>query len=229
MLRRFCRFIGHGVTQLPGVAYLIEPIPAGCLPFHSLACPRSGYQYFSSVPARVLVLFAHPALQKSRINVHLASAARGVAGITFHDLYEAYPDFDIDVPREQALLRDHDIIVFQHPFYWYSCPALLKEWLDLVLEYGFAYGPGGNALAGKSLLSALTTGGPTAAYTLEGTNRFTMTEFLIPFIQTAALCGMNWLPPFVIHGTIRIAVADAIADHAGRYAQLLSKLRDGRA
>src|SRR6185369_10018305 len=95
------------------------------------------------MPARVLVLFAHPAFQKSRVHRHLVPAARQVEGITFHDLYEAYPDFQLDVPHEQQLLLAHDVIVFQHPFYWYSCPALLKEWLDLVLEYGFAYGPNG--------------------------------------------------------------------------------------
>ena len=77
-------------------------------------------------PQRILILFAHPALQKSRVNALLAAAARPVPGVTFHDLYEAYPDFDIDVAREQKLLLDHDVIVFQHPFYWYSCPALLK-------------------------------------------------------------------------------------------------------
>ena len=71
-----------------------------------------------------------------------------------HDLYEAYPDFDIDVRREQELLAAHEVIVLQHPFYWYSAPALLKEWQDLVLEHGWAYGSGGTALRGKALLSA---------------------------------------------------------------------------
>ena len=35
--------------------------------------------------------------------------------MTFHDLYEAYPDFDIDVRREQALLLAHDVIVLPAP------------------------------------------------------------------------------------------------------------------
>jgi len=65
----------------------------------------------------ILVLFAHPAIQKSRVNRRLAAAARGVEGVTVHDLYETYPDFDIDVPREQSLLVLHDIVVLQHPFY----------------------------------------------------------------------------------------------------------------
>ncbi len=89
---------------------------------------------------RVLILFAHPALQKSRVNRRLIAAVSNLENVTINDLYEEYPDFCVNVKREQDLLRSHDIIIFQHPFYWYSCPALLKEWEDLVLEYGFAYG-----------------------------------------------------------------------------------------
>ena len=178
-----------------------------------------------STPARVLVLFAHPALQKSRINVRLAAAARTVPGVTFHDLYEAYPDFHINVAHEQELLRTHDVIVFQHPFYWYNCPALLKEWLDLVLEHGFAYGHGGNVLHGKTLVSALTTGGPAQAYARTGYNHFTIDELLAPFEQTALLCGMKWLPPFVVAGTIRLTDPAAIETHAAAYARFLTALR----
>ena len=98
---------------------------------------------------RILVLFAHPVQHKSRVNKELVSAIQGIEGITFHNLYEDYPDFHIDVKREQELLLSHDIFVWQHPFYWYSAPAMLKEWIDLVLEHGFAYGRTGKALEGK--------------------------------------------------------------------------------
>jgi len=88
------------------------------------------------LPNHVLILFAHPALEKSRVNRRLVAAVQGLEGVTFHDLYEAYPDFYIDVKHEQRLLEAHDIIAFQHPLYWYSTPSLLKEWQDLVLEHG---------------------------------------------------------------------------------------------
>jgi glutathione-regulated potassium-efflux system ancillary protein KefG len=181
-----------------------------------------------STTRRILVLFAHPALQKSRVNRRLAAAAQKVPGVTFHDLYEAYPDFHIDVAREQKLLVSHDAVVFQHPFYWYSCPALLKEWLDLVLEYGFAYGAEGTQLQGKPVFSALTTGGPEPSYAHDGYNQFTMRELLAPFEQTARLCGMAWLPPFVVHGTLRLFDANEIERHALDYARVLSALRDGK-
>ncbi|MDX1383156.1 MAG: NAD(P)H-dependent oxidoreductase, partial [Thermoanaerobaculia bacterium] len=94
----------------------------------------------------VLVLLAHPALERSRINARMAAAAAELEGVLVRDLYEAYPDLDVDVDAEQRLLAAHDVVIFQHPLYWYSTPALLKEWMDLVLQHGWAYGDGGTAL-----------------------------------------------------------------------------------
>jgi glutathione-regulated potassium-efflux system ancillary protein KefG len=176
--------------------------------------------------SRVLVLFAHPALEKSRVNRHLLAAARDLDGVHVHDLYEAYPDFHVDVGREQALLVDHDVIVLQHPFFWYSAPSLVKEWFDLVLEHGWAYGRNGTALHGKRLLSAVTTGGPERAYGQEGRNRFTVRQLLAPVEQTAVLCGMDYLPPFIVHGTHTIT-PDEITGHASDYRRILEGLRDG--
>ncbi len=176
---------------------------------------------------KILILFAHPAFQRARVQPALLAAARSLEGVTIHDLYEAYPDLMIDVPREQELLRAHDVIVFQHPFYWYSSPAILKEWQDLVLQHGFAYGRDGTALHGKMMMSAISAGGGEAAYREDGVNRFTIAELLRPFEQTAALCGMRWLPPFVVHGTLLLE-PDAIAGHAEDYRRVLTALRDGR-
>lgn len=176
---------------------------------------------------KVLVLVAHPALHRSRVNRSLADAIVGLPGVTTHDLYDAYPDFAIDVTREQELLLAHDVLVWQHPFYWYSTPALLKEWQDLVLEFNWAYGPKGGALRGKLFLPALSTGGPEGAYQEGGYNRFTIRQLLTPVEQTATLCGMRMLPPFVVHGSHRLGEAD-IAAHAADYRRAVEALRDGR-
>jgi glutathione-regulated potassium-efflux system ancillary protein KefG len=154
--------------------------------------------------AKVLIIFAHPALEKSRIHSKLIQGIEEIPQVTFRDLYEKYPDFDIDIDYEKELLLEHDVIVFQHPFYWYSAPALIKQWIDLVLEHGWAYGRNGNALKGKVMLNAITTGGNKESYTRGGYNRFTVRELLLPFDQTAHLCHMHYWPPFVIHGTHRI-------------------------
>jgi glutathione-regulated potassium-efflux system ancillary protein KefG len=177
--------------------------------------------------SRVLVLFAHPALEKSRVNRRLVERARALEGVGFHDLYETYPDFDVDVKREQALLLAHDTVVLHHPFYWYGTPALVKQWQDLVLEHGWAYGTGGKALRGKRLVSAITTGGSEAAYQPEGYNRFTIRQLLAPIEQTARLCGMDYPPPFVVHGTHRLDGPE-IERAAEEYGRFLSALCEDR-
>ena len=148
--------------------------------------------------------------------------------VTVNDLYQEYPDFLIDVEREQALIAKHDLIVFQHPFYWYSAPALLKEWQDLVLEFGYAYGNGAQALRDKWLLSVTTTGGSENAYRHSGSNTYTMAELLQPFDQTARFCGMRYLPPFVIHNTLAPITEAEILRHVRDYRQLLMGLGQGR-
>ena len=150
---------------------------------------------------RVLILFAHPALEKSRVNKVLIQGLDTLENVTFHDLYEAYPDLEIHVDSEQKLLLDHDVICFMHPLYWYSTPAILKEWQDLVLVHGWAYGSQGNKLAGKSFQSIITTGGPQRAYENPDPNRFSIIELLAPIVQTARLCKMNFLTPFLVQGT----------------------------
>lgn len=173
--------------------------------------------------SRILLMFVHPAFHKSRVNKELIRDLDQTEGITFHDLYEAYPDFDIDVHFEQKLLLDHDIIVFHHPFFWYSIPALLKEWMDLVLLHGWAYGKDGNALRGKKAFNVITTGGREQAYHSEGYNRFTIRELISPIDQTVYLCKMNYLPPFIVHGTHLIS-DEEIRFHREDYHRILKAL-----
>lgn len=177
---------------------------------------------------RILIQFAHPVLERSRVNRHLIEAVRDLPNVTINDLYELYPDLAIDVAREQKLLDDHDAIVFQHPFYWYSCPAILKEWQDLVLEHGWAYGSGGDHLRGKLALNAITAGGPKSAYQRDGYNRFTARELLSPWDQTAHLCGMKYLGPFVVHGTLKVATHADVHVASEAYRKLIEALRDDR-
>lgn len=169
---------------------------------------------------KVLILFAHPTLEKSRVNKALIKEVRKIPEVTFQDLYELYPDFYIDVPQEQKLLTEHDTIIMQHPLFWYNIPPLLKQWIDLVLEHGWAYGAGGNALKGKNLINVMTAGGGEQAYQVEGYNKYTIKQFLAPLERTAALCKMNYLPPFVVHGTHRLDAA-AIAGYSALYSSFL--------
>lgn len=177
---------------------------------------------------RILVLFAHPSLERSEANRPLAEATALVEGVTLVDLYAEYPTFEIDVDREQARLLSHEVICFMHPLYWYSTPAILKEWQDLVLEHGFAYGIGAAALHGKLFFNALTAGGPEAAYCAAGYNHFTIREVLNPLEQMARLCGMIYLPPFALFGARTAVEEGRIARHVVDWVRVLEALREDR-
>jgi glutathione-regulated potassium-efflux system ancillary protein KefG len=177
---------------------------------------------------RVLVQFAHPVVERSRVGRPLLDAITDVEGVTINDLYEHYPTLWIDVRREQSLLLEHDVIVFHHPFYWYSVPAILKQWQDMVLEHGWAYGEGGTQLHGKITFNAVTTGGPASSYAHEGYNHFTIRELLAPWEQTANLCGMRYLAPFVAHGALRSAAEIGLDNLQASYRRIVEALRDDR-
>ena len=174
---------------------------------------------------KILLLFAHPAMHKSRVNKQLISEIRDMEGLTFHNLYEEYPDFHIDIQREQQLLLDHDIIIWHHPLYWYSAPSILKEWIDLVLKHGFAYGRTGTALKDKRVMTVITSGGREEAYTEGGYSSYTINQFLAPFRQTARLCNMHYYPPFAVHGT-HLLTEEEINAYAVDYKKILISLRD---
>ncbi len=178
---------------------------------------------------KVLILFAHPRFEKSKTNRALLASVDKIEGVTLNDLYEQYPDFNIDVEREKDLLLAHEVIIWHHPLYMYSAPAMLKQWMDLVLEYGWAHGAQGNALKDKMIFNALTAGGARESYAINQHNRFTLREFLVPFEQTAALCKMIYLPPFAVHGT-HLLSDQQLAEQARLYRNLLGRLvRPGEA
>ncbi|WP_343701271.1 NAD(P)H-dependent oxidoreductase [Chitinophaga sp.] len=173
---------------------------------------------------KILVLFAHPAFERSRIHARLLRAAATVQDVTIRDLYQVYPDFDVSPQAEQPIVEQHDVIIFQHPFYWYSGPALIKQWMDLVLEHGWAYGKNGTRLQGKRMMNVLSMAGNEQAYSTEGHHGHPVNAFLLPFEQTARLCYMQYLPPFVVHSSNTLN-DQQLNEHANRYIQLLEQLK----
>lgn len=169
---------------------------------------------------RIYLLAAHPNWRDSRINRRLFESAGTVEGLLACDLYSRYPDYCIDVAAEQARLAQAQLIVLLHPIHWYSMPALQKLWLDDVLSYGWAYGAGGNALRGKDLWLVASTGGAESSYHPQGYNRYFFDAFLPPYEQTAALCGMRFLPPMILHGANSVPEAE-LAQHVDTFHQRL--------
>lgn len=154
----------------------------------------------------------------------MAMIAADHPAATFVDLYATYPRFDIDVDVEQERLLGHDIILFQHPLFWYSVPSLVKEWIDLVLEHGFAFGLGGDKLNNKYWMHALSAAGPKDAYTPSGYQHYPMRTFLTPFEQTARLCHMQFLAPYILYSSLTCDEKNEIADHVEGYRTLLDAL-----
>lgn len=171
----------------------------------------------------ILILFAHPRYEKSRVNKALLEGLHGQDGITVHDLYELYPDFNVDTACEQELLLAHQIIVWHYPVFMYGPPAMVKQWMDLVLEHGWAHGAGGNHLEGKQVFATITSGGSRESYSHGGFNRHTMPELLFPLQQAAQLCRMTWLPPYAVQGTYRLTDG-MLADCGEQYRQVLVRL-----
>ncbi len=178
--------------------------------------------------ASVIVYYIHPGHQHSHSNLAMQRLLQKVDGIERVDLYSEYPRFNINIDKEQQRLLNHDVVLFQFPVFWYSGPSLLKEWIDLVLEYGFAYGSEGNSVKGKKMMLALTAGGPRQAYTADGYQNHSLRTFLTPFQQTATLCKMQFLPPYVLYNSLHSEDDSRIEQHAQGYVQLVESLRDDR-
>jgi glutathione-regulated potassium-efflux system ancillary protein KefF len=75
-------------------------------------------------------------------------------------------------------------------------------------------------LNGKDVWLVGSTGGPQESYRPDSYNRYFFDAFLPPYEQTAALCGMRFLPPLVFYGARSASEAD-VASHVATFAQRL--------
>ena len=153
----------------------------------------------------ITVIYAHPYPRYSRACAALRSAIEGVEGLELRSLYDLYPDFDIDAAAERSAVEGARLVVWMHPLYWYTAPALLKHWFDVVLAKGWAYGEAGAALVGKDCLWVTTTGGDEEAFSERGRHGHPLATFAPVIERTARYCGMNWLPPFAVHGAHEVS------------------------
>ena len=107
-------------------------------------------------------------------------------------LSKLYPDYKIDVEAEQEKLKKADVIVLQFPFFWYSCPSIMRKWFEDVLLHGFAYGTTGKALEDKKFTVSFTLGAPEEKYHHGEFQNFEIDEFIPQFQQLSNLCSMAW-------------------------------------
>lgn len=156
----------------------------------------------------ILLIYAHPHHSRSIAQRALLDAVRDLPRVSVNALYDRYPDFAIDVAHEQALLAQAQLVIWQHPLYWYAPPALLKLWFEDVLTRGWAFGDDGQALAGKDSLWVVSTGAPSEGYRSDGMHAHEFSAFMPVVKQTAQFCKMNWQAPIVVHGAHRLSPRD---------------------
>lgn len=174
---------------------------------------------------KTLVIVTHPDIHKSIINKRwLQELQRNPELVTIHQLHAQYPDGKIDVAAEQKLLLEHDTIILQFPFYWFSTPPLLKQWQDEVLTHGFAYGRGTEKLAGKRMGVAVSAGIKEIDYRQSGRYQYTLEELLRPLRVTIEYISAEYLPAFACYG-IESGISDEELDaNAAQYLQYLRNL-----
>lgn len=148
--------------------------------------------------ARTLVLVFHPNLKESRINQAISNGLSTLDNVEVRDMYALYPDGNIDIAKEQELLKQADTIVLQYPIYWFQAPSLMKHWMDNVLVYGWAYGNGAYALENKNLRVVVSCGADSARYSEQGRYGYTLEQILAPIEVTAGYIHMNWEKPLAI-------------------------------
>ena len=158
------------------------------------------YLYFNMT--NLLIISGH-----DNLNISVSSKA------IINDLKSAFPDaeysqidkygFNIDIKAEQEKLVKADIIVFQFPVYWSSCPAILQNWFEKVLEHGFAYGSQGNALKDKKAIFSCTAGAVVEDYTTEGYEGSTLEDCLgLSLKALCNVCKMKFCGLFKTHGVL---------------------------
>lgn len=174
--------------------------------------------------SRTLVIVAHPRLTESRANAARLAEIKDLDNVTVHDLHAAYPDFNIDVAREQQLLREHDTVVLQFPIFWYNLTPMLKAWIDSVLVSGFAFTFDGSAseLRGKKAWLAVTAGTTQETYAAEGLARRTLAEYLAPVVQSLEFCQLEYKGFHALYGIMFNPSDEVLILDAKEYRRLLA-------
>lgn len=143
---------------------------------------------------KTLVIVSHPEINNSQTQQFLMQGAK-MQDVTWHHVEELA---EIDVAKEQALLKENDRIIFQFPLYWYAAPEGLKHWEDEVLTRNFVYGDGDDNLSDKEFGIVVSTGMPLKEFRRGGSENITIDQIMAPYYAIADRAKMNILPTFTI-------------------------------
>ncbi|EHR37252.1 NAD(P)H-dependent oxidoreductase [Facklamia languida] len=144
---------------------------------------------------KTIIYLAHDDLASSSSQQFLVASGRHLTEATYVDLgaqWQADPTFDRS--EELDRLAQYDRVIFQFPLYWYQAPAVLKVWIDQVLDQGTGLG----FIAGKELGLVVIAGAPARNYQLAGREGVTVSDLLSPYYALSRYLGMRFLEPFTI-------------------------------
>lgn len=176
------------------------------------------------VSSKILIIVIHPDLENSVVNKRWINELKKYPEkYVVHNLYNVYPNGQIDVKKEQELVEGFDKIIFQFPFFWFNCPPLFKQWLDEVLLYGWAFGSNsGYKLGSKKIALAISAGIDKDDYHPSGKYKYTMEHLLAPFELTFDYIKADYRPAFILYGLEFHATEERIENSAQQYLDYLS-------
>ncbi|MFD1260915.1 NAD(P)H-dependent oxidoreductase [Entomomonas asaccharolytica] len=174
---------------------------------------------------KTLVVVTHPNIENSKINkCWLEELKKYPERFTVHELYKAYPNGVINVEKEQLLIEQHAALVLQFPVYWFNCPPLLKQWLDEVFTYGWAYGQTGDKLTNRKVALAVSAGIKEQDFSKEGRYQYTLQELLRPFEVTMKYVHADYQPLFAFYGAEYELSTQEIEQSAKNYMEFLQRI-----
>ena len=171
-----------------------------------------------------LIIVAHPDIQESVINKRwVEELKKDPEQFAVHNIYNSYPDWNIDVEKEQKLIEEYNTILFQYPMYWFNCPPLLKKYMDDVFTHGWAYGSKGDKLKGKKFAIAISTGIETEEFQLGGKYHVTLDQLLQPFKTMAQFCRMEYKGHFTLDDSHNVT-PDRLEKSAQKYVKFIQAI-----
>lgn len=175
---------------------------------------------------KTLIVVSHPNLTHSVVNKRWIEELKKYPDLyTVHDLYQAYPDGVIDVAKEQALVEQHGNLILQFPLYWFNCPPRLKQWLDEVFLYGWAYGStSGYKLKSHKIALAVSAGISQEDFVEGGQYNGSLQQILQPFELTAKYVQADYAEPYLFYDAEFKLSPERVEASAKGYIEYLSVL-----
>lgn len=158
---------------------------------------------------KTLVIVSHPYPEQSKVINAVAQHLATLPNVEVRNLESLYGNdmtaFDVDA--EQQAYEGKEQVVYLYPTHWFNITPMLKAYFNAVWSYGWAFGPGGEALKGKTLRVVTSAGAGEHMYSAEGLVQSTMAEVLTPMKANALYVGMRYADPLVLFDAMEVEPA----------------------